>query len=286
MIACFLGRLLLAFWTALKMFFVPCTSNIFSNHSDGDSAPQPGEPPIPEDRRSSPQSIAPVGCLFRRLLTSRHTPAPTSGDDLEAQMSSEESSLEFTPIDSVTSLEYPDSVSRLDSEALNGLGVDPSQQQLSGRINVSPAPSDSHVVLSDNDSDPMPSTSEGSESHYEFSDEHRETDISTPESNNSDVGDDVSCPEPSKPIAMIAPTPTYVRPRNRRILQDFAKFENVDGEDITRARSLSPPPLHHRGLEKSDLLNEWDGELCSAHNASPCSMCRDSATDLPTKFPF
>lgn len=155
MIACFLGRLLLAFWNALKMFFVPCTSNVFSNHSDCDPPSHPGEPPILEDRPFSPQPTVPVGCLFRRLLTLRHTPAPTSGDDLEAQMSSEESSLEFTPIDSITSLEYPDSVSRLDSEALNGLDVDSSQQQLSGRINVSPAPSDSHVVLSDNDSDPM-----------------------------------------------------------------------------------------------------------------------------------
>ncbi|KAF9487409.1 hypothetical protein BDN71DRAFT_650227 [Pleurotus eryngii] len=271
------------------MFFVPCTSNVFSNHSDCDSASQSSEPPILDGRPLSPQPITPVGCLFRRLLTLRHAPAPTSGSYLEAQMPSEESSLEFTPIDSLTSLDVQDSVSRLDPEALMDLDVDSSQQQqLSGRINVSPAPSDSGVILSDNDSDLMPSaSSEGSETHYyDFSDEHRESDISTPNSNNSDVGDDVSCPGPGELMAAPTPVSTCVPPRNRRILRDFTKFENEEAADITGARSLSPPPLHHRGLEKSDLMNEWDGELCSAHNASPCSMCRDSVIDLPTKFPF
>ncbi|KAF7416381.1 hypothetical protein PC9H_002646 [Pleurotus ostreatus] len=259
MIPCFLGHLLSGLWNALKMFFVPCTSNVFSNHSDCDSASQPSDPPILEGRLFSPQPVAPVGCLFRRLLTLRHTPVPAFVDDLEAQMSSEESSLEFTPIESITSLDYRDSVSGLDPDALNGLDVDSSQPQLSGRINVSPAPSDSGVILSD-DSDPMPSaSSEGSETHYyDFSDEHRESDISTPNSNNSDVGDDISCSGPGEPMAAPTPISTYVPPRNRRILQDFTKFENEEAGDITRARSLSPPPLHHRGVEKSDLLNEWD----------------------------
>lgn len=228
MIAYFLGHLLSALWNALKMFFVPCTSNVFSNHSDCDSASQPSEPPVLDSRPFSPQPIAPVGCLFRRLLTLRPTPSPAFVDDLEAQMSSEESSLQFTHIDSLTSLDYQDSVSGLDPEALNGLDVDSSQQQLSGRINVSPAPSDSGVILSD-ESDPMvrpchcnvyvasdllfltqPSaSSEGSETHYyDFSDEHRESDISTPNSNNSDVGDDVSCPGPGE--LMTAPVPVSV----------------------------------------------------------------------------